>query len=122
MRFSTSRNARFSRPRDLRILLDENLDWRLHRDLPHPEVKSVPRIGWAGVENGELIQRAQAEFDVLITMDSRMMHQVDLGSAKLAIVVLKARSNRLADTRPLMPQVLKCLQKLKSGTITVIPD
>lgn len=85
-------------------------------------MKSVPRIGWAGVENGELIQRAQAEFDVLITMDSRMMQQVDLGSAKLAIVVLKARSNRLAHTRPLMPQVLKRLQKLKSGTIAVIPD
>ena len=100
--------------------MDENLDWRLHRDLPDHEVKSVPRIGWAGVENGELIQRAQAEFDVLITMDSRMT--VDLGSAKLAIVVLKARSNRLADTRPLMPQVLKRLQTLKSGSITVIPD
>jgi hypothetical protein len=38
----------------LKILLDENLDWRLERHLPGYEVDSVPLIGWAGIENGEL--------------------------------------------------------------------
>ena len=40
-----------------RILLDENLDWRLSRDLPGHTVESVPLIGWAGLENGELLIR-----------------------------------------------------------------
>jgi predicted nuclease of predicted toxin-antitoxin system len=31
----------------MRILLDENLNWRLKRDLPGHEVESVPLIGWA---------------------------------------------------------------------------
>jgi predicted nuclease of predicted toxin-antitoxin system len=40
----------------LKILLDENLDWRLGRDLPGHTVESVPLLGWAGVENGALLK------------------------------------------------------------------
>jgi predicted nuclease of predicted toxin-antitoxin system len=55
----------------MRLLLDENLDWRLQRDLPAHQVESVPLIGWAGMENGELLRKAiEAGFDVLVTMDS----------------------------------------------------
>ena len=54
----------------MRLLLDENLDWRLRRDLPGHQVESVPLIGWAGIENGELLTEAvDARFDVLVTMD-----------------------------------------------------
>jgi hypothetical protein len=42
----------------MRILLDENLDWRLSRDLPGHDVKSVPLIGWAGLKNGVLLAQA----------------------------------------------------------------
>ena len=37
----------------MRILLDENLDWRLRRDLPEHQVESVPLFGWGGIQNGE---------------------------------------------------------------------
>ena len=60
----------------MRLLLDENLDWRLRRDLLDHQVESVPLIGWAGIENGELLRKAvEAGFDVLVTMDSNMVHQ-----------------------------------------------
>src|SRR5438046_5513937 len=53
----------------MRILLDENLDWRLRRDLPGHETESVPLIGWAGIQNGELLRKAVEEgFEVLVTM------------------------------------------------------
>ena len=42
----------------MRILLDENLDWRLRRDLPGHEVEPVPLLGWAGIHNGELLRKA----------------------------------------------------------------
>jgi len=83
----------------VKILLDENLDWRLQRDLPDHEVKSVPLIGWAGLKNGALLSRAEKEFYVLLTMDSNMVHQQNLANYKIAIIALKAKSNRLADTR-----------------------
>ena len=54
----------------MRLLLDENLDWRLRRDLLDHQVESVPLIGWAGIENGELLRKAaEGGFDVLVTMD-----------------------------------------------------
>jgi len=101
-------------------LLDENLDWRLERDLPGHEVKSVPLIGWAGIENGELLERAEGQFDVLITMDSRMVRELNIQDSKLAVVVLKARSNTLFDTRPLMPDILRRLAMLEAGSIITI--
>ena len=54
----------------MRLLLDENLDWRLRHDLVDHQVESVPLIGWAGIENGELLRKAvETRFDVLVTMD-----------------------------------------------------
>ena len=102
----------------MRILLDENLDWRLERFLPGHEVKSVPRLGWAGLKNGKLLTRAQENFDVLITMDSSMVREQNLARIRIAIVALRAPSNRLADTSPLMPKVLALLPTLKPGKVT----
>jgi predicted nuclease of predicted toxin-antitoxin system len=102
----------------VRILLDENLNWRLEQFLPGHEVKSVPRLGWAGLKNGKLLARAaQEHFDVLLTMDGSMASQQNLSKIKLAIVALRAPSNRLADTSPLMPKVLAILPTLKPGKV-----
>jgi predicted CopG family antitoxin len=43
----------------MRILLDENLDWRLERGLPGHAVESVPRVGWAGTQNGLLLEKSR---------------------------------------------------------------
>ncbi|MEI6084916.1 MAG: DUF5615 family PIN-like protein [Verrucomicrobiota bacterium] len=104
----------------MRLLLDENLDWRLRRDLPGHIVESVPLIGWAGLKNGALLARANERFDVLITMDASLPKQQNLTKLSLAVIGLKSRSNRLADTRPLMPQVLAALPKVRPGKIIVI--
>jgi predicted nuclease of predicted toxin-antitoxin system len=102
----------------VRILLDENLDWRLERFLSGHEIKSVPRLGWAGLKNGKLLARAaQEKFEVLLTMDGSMASQQNLSKLKLAIIALRAPSNRLADTSPLMPKVLLLLPTLKPGKV-----
>jgi predicted nuclease of predicted toxin-antitoxin system len=105
----------------MRILLDENLDWRLGRALVGHEVESVQRLGWAGIQNGVLLKKAEETgFEVLITMDSNMTFQLNLAGHRLKIVVLRARSNRLADTIPLTPKILEILPYIENGTVTVI--
>ena len=104
----------------MRILLDENLDWRLGRDLPGHTVESVPLIGWAGIKNGVLLTEAEKRFDVLITMDSNMLHELDVSKFRIAVIALKARSNRLADTRPLMPKISALLPSIRGGTFTLV--
>ena len=104
----------------MRILLDENLDWRLGRSLPGHEVQSVQLNGWAGVENGELLAKAAGEFDVFVTMDGNIKFQQNYASLSLIIVALRARSNRLQDTVPLMPKLLAQLPLLQPGSLTVV--
>ena len=54
----------------MRLLVDENLDWRLGRDLPGHQTESVSSLGWTGIQNGELLAKAtEAGFDALVTMD-----------------------------------------------------
>src|SRR5207249_9742567 len=107
----------------MRLLLDENLDWRLRHDLVDHQVESVPLIGWAGIENGLLRKAVETGFDVLVTMDSNMVHQQNIERHAIAVVALRAASNRLADTRPLMPALLAALlPNIKPGTVTFLPE
>ena len=100
--------------------MDENLDWRLSRDLPGHTVDAVPRIGWAGLKNGALLARAEQQYDVLITMDAGIRHQQNISNFNIAVVTLQALSNRLADTQPLMPKVLALLPTLKPGQLLTV--
>jgi hypothetical protein len=53
-------------------------------------VESVLLIGWAGMENGELLRKAvEAGFDVLVTMDTSMVHQQNIGRYAIAVVALR---------------------------------
>jgi hypothetical protein len=105
----------------VRILLDENLDWRLSRELAGHAVDSVPLIGWSGTKNGALLRRAyKAGYDVFITIDGGIFHQQNVEKLGLAVVALRAKTNRLADTRLLMPEVLSMLDSLAPGTLTFI--
>jgi hypothetical protein len=59
-------------------------------------------------------------YEILITMDGNMLHQQDITSHRIAVIALKAASNRLADTAPLMPLVLEQLAFFKPGTLVFI--
>ena len=105
----------------MRILLDENLDWRLERGLAGHAVESVSRIGWAGTQNGLLLKKAEESgFEVFVTMDSKIDFQQHLAGRALAVFVLRARTNRFQDTFPLMAEVVKRLPFARNGAIQVI--
>ena len=105
----------------MRVLLDENLDWRLRRILPGHQVESVAYLGWSGMKNGTLLRRAVEEgFEVMLTMDGNMLHQQDIPSHNIAVIALRAPTNRLADTSPLMPEVLARLTSVVPGTVTFV--
>ncbi|MDP3850549.1 MAG: hypothetical protein Q8Q59_08605 [Luteolibacter sp.] len=105
----------------MRILLDENLDWRLRRWLPGHVVDTVAYIGWSGIKNGVLLRRAvDTGYEVLLTMDGNLSYQQDLTVHGTAVIALRAPTNRLADTSPLMPAVLACLPTARKGKVTYI--
>jgi len=102
------------------LLLDECLDWRLRRDLPGHDVRTVQEMGWAGIKNGRLLGLAQRDFQVFITGDSNLSFQQNLPAFSIAVVVLQAESIRLIHTRPLMPKVLAVLPSLQPGNLVTV--
>jgi predicted nuclease of predicted toxin-antitoxin system len=104
----------------MRVLIDECLDWRLCRSLKGHDCSSAQRAGWTGLRNGELLRKAEKEFDVFITGDLNLAFQQATSKYDLAIVVLHATSIKLPDTHALMLKVVEVLPNVNPGMVVDI--
>ena len=64
--------------------------------------------------------RGAARFEALLTADQNLPYQHNLTRLPIAVVVLAAKSNRIADLRPLVSQVLGALSSLQPPTLVQI--
>lgn len=95
----------------MRILIDECMDERFRSALPGHACQTARYAGLAGLKNGELLTAAEtAGFEVFLTVDQGIEYQQNLISRKLAIIILRAKSNRLKD---LLPLAAICLARIK---------
>ena len=101
----------------MRVLLDECLPRGLKKHLREHEVKTVPEAGWAGRKNGELLRLARGSVDVFVTIDSNLVYQQTVGALSFGVVVLVARSNRLGDLLPLVPDLLTAVISVEPGQV-----
>ncbi len=104
----------------MRLLLDECVDRRFAREIRGHEVSTVSELGWAGIRNGELLVQAAGRFDVFVTVDRNLAFQQRTADVPLAVVILRARTNRLIDLKPLVPALLDSLANIKPGEVTWI--
>jgi hypothetical protein len=104
----------------VKVLVDECVDWRLSRDIVGHDVKTARQMGWSTIRNGELLGPATKEFDVFVTVDRNLSFQQNLPAFAIAVIVLRARSNRLSDLRPLVPELLASIPAAKPGTVTYV--
>ncbi|WP_028954374.1 DUF5615 family PIN-like protein [Synechocystis sp. PCC 7509] len=104
----------------MKLLLDECIDRKFAKEFVDYEIKTVPQMKWAGIKNGELLALAQAEFDVFITVDQNLSFQQNLSQFDIAVIVLQASSNRLADLKPLAPQIIAILISAARGQATIV--
>ncbi|MEZ2320014.1 MAG: DUF5615 family PIN-like protein [Microcoleus sp.] len=104
----------------MKLLLDECIDRKFTRKFVDYEIKTVPQMGWAGVKNGQLLALAEAEFDVFITVDRNLSFQQNLPQFNIAVIVLQAPSNPLADLKPLAPKVLAILAMATTEQVTIV--
>lgn len=74
----------------------------------------------ASKKNGELLDAAQYEFDALITMDRGIEHQQNLPRFDIAVVLVRARSNRPIDLEPLVEAVMDAARNTPPGTLAVV--
>jgi hypothetical protein len=59
----------------------------------------------ASTLDGEPLRAANAEYDVLVTVDRRIVYKQNRSNLRLAIVVLVAYRNSLRALQPLVPEL-----------------
>jgi hypothetical protein len=80
-------------------------------------------MGLKGKKNGELLRAArEAGYDVLLTVDQGIPHQQRPAEPKLAIILLRARTNQIEDLLPLVDPILQALDRLRPGETIGIPS
>ena len=74
-------------------------------------------MGWGDLDNGDLLDAMNGLFDALVTVDKRLPQQQHITDRALGVVVLRAKSNRLSDLLPLVPDLLAALSTLEIGGV-----
>ena len=104
----------------MKVLIDENLPRKLAGHLKGHECRTVAECGWAGKKNGELLSLAEPEFDVLLTLDKNIPYQQGLKLGRIAILIVRAPSNRIQDLLPVIPDCLVALRSIEPGHVVPV--
>ena len=92
----------------MKLLLDECVPRKFRNSLPGHDCRTVPEEGMAGKNNGELLSLAEKSgFQVFLTFDR-------------AVILIRAKSNRLADLLPHSPEVLRVLRSIQLGELVKV--
>jgi predicted nuclease of predicted toxin-antitoxin system len=83
----------------MKVLVDECVDWRILRDLDAHDARTVKQFGWKGGDDGSLLAKAAAEFDVFLTVDTKLPGQQNIVAMDIAVVVLRGRQYSFRVTR-----------------------
>ena len=96
----------------MRILLDESVPEKLAKPLVGHTCSTFQRQGWASIKNVKLLALARDQFDVLLTADKGMEHQQNQDTLPVAILVVRAKSNRMEDLARAVPAILAALDEI----------
>jgi len=97
----------------MRILFDQGTPAPLRYELPGHHVTTAHEMGWAQLNNGELLLQAESRFDLLITTDQDLRHQQNLSGRRLAILVLPTTAWPLISQRA--NEVAVAVHSMKPG-------
>jgi len=107
----------------MKILLDECVPRKLKFALAEHDCKTVPEAGFAGQKNGRLLSLAEdAGFELFLTMDKGLPYQQNLAGRRIAILVVRARSNRLADLLQHMEACRAIMSSIRHGEVIRVGD
>jgi predicted nuclease of predicted toxin-antitoxin system len=101
----------------VRIVLDACVPRRLAKELAGHEVKTAPEMGWGDLDDGPLLDAIAGRFGALVTVDRNLAKQQRLDQRPFAVIILRARTNRLADLLPLVPELRAALADAAPGEV-----
>jgi hypothetical protein len=97
----------------VRILFDQGTPVPLRNLLPQHSVVTAFELGWSTLQNGELLDAAEREnFDALVTTDSNLRFQQNLGNRRIAIVALLTTS---------WPRIQRAIPTIRTAIASATP-
>jgi hypothetical protein len=99
----------------VRVLFDQGTPAPLRKALTGHTISTAFEMGWAQLDNGDLLKMAEAAFDVLITTDQNLRYQQNLGGRRLAILIFPTTSWPRIEQH--VAQVLAALNQLRPGEV-----
>lgn len=107
----------------MRVLFDNNVPAPLRRHLVGHEVSTAGQMGWARLENGELLREGEgAGFEVMVTGDKNLAYQQNLEDRKLALVVLgTTRWSILKRSPAMLSDIAAAVDRAQPGSFEVLP-
>jgi hypothetical protein len=100
------------------LLLDECVPRPLRRELVGHDVRHVVDMGWSSKRNGELLRLMVAgHFEALLTVDQNLEFQQNVRASGIGVVVVLAKTNRVKELGPLVPQILAALNRVTAGEL-----
>jgi len=76
--------------------------------------------GWERLDDGVVLELASVEFDVFVTVDKDLPHQQNLSRFDIGVIVLRARTTRLADLRELLGALRAALDDIKPSEVRIL--
>ncbi len=103
----------------MRVLFDHNVPHRLRTSLTGHEVTTADEMGWAELENGELLRAAEdCSFEVMVTADKNLAYQQNLAGRKLALVVLSTNNWNVLKRN--IPLVVEAVSAAGAGSFQLV--
>ena len=103
----------------MRVLLDNGTPRGVTTILHHHTVEEARSRGWDTLENGELLDAAEAAgFDVLLTTDRNIRYQQNLRGRSIAVVILGTGRWRLIKNR--LPEIAAAVSAATQGRFTEV--
>jgi hypothetical protein len=85
----------------------------MHKLLSGHDCSTVQARGWGGIKNGDLLQRAETEFDLFITADQNIRYQQNLIGRRIAILELS--TNDIGRIQAASTLINEALEKMGSS-------
>jgi hypothetical protein len=92
----------------------------MHKLLSGHDCSTVQDLGWGGIKNGDLLQRAEGEFDLFITSDQNLRYQQNLTGRRIAILELSTNDiSRIQAASMLIQEALEQIQQNEFRELTI---
>ena len=99
----------------MKVLLDENIPHDLRPFLLHHDTFTTAYLGWAGLQNGQLLRAAErGGFEVMVTGDLSLTYQQNMTGRKIAIVSLSAIGWPIIE--PHVAKIVAAVDHAKAGS------